>query len=120
MTTQLEQAWELAKQRFADVGVNVDDALRHLARRTSLGLGQPQRHVALKVPELRLRGRTEFGVDPGDGFEAFVQQRGQGQHEEYPPTHAPVLPTVGQPMTRGAETRAVVVPADAGIWHLNR
>lgn len=28
MTTQLEQAWELAKQRFAAVGIDVEEALR--------------------------------------------------------------------------------------------
>ncbi|EHY3377424.1 L-rhamnose isomerase [Escherichia coli] len=27
MTTQLEQAWELAKQRFAAVGIDVEEAL---------------------------------------------------------------------------------------------
>ncbi|MWL74299.1 L-rhamnose isomerase, partial [Escherichia coli] len=32
MTTQLEQAWELAKQRFAAVGVDVEEALRQLDR----------------------------------------------------------------------------------------
>ena len=32
MTTQLEQAWELAKQRFATVGVDVEEALRQLDR----------------------------------------------------------------------------------------
>lgn len=32
MTTQLEQAWDLAKQRFAAVGVDVDAALRQLDR----------------------------------------------------------------------------------------
>lgn len=32
MTTQLEQAWELAKQRFAAVGVDVETALRQLDR----------------------------------------------------------------------------------------
>lgn len=30
MTTQLEQAWELAKQRFAAVGIDVEEALRNL------------------------------------------------------------------------------------------
>lgn len=30
MTTQLEQAWELAKQRFAAVGIDVEEALRQL------------------------------------------------------------------------------------------
>ena len=32
MTTQLEQAWELAKQRFAAVGIDVEEALRQLDR----------------------------------------------------------------------------------------
>ncbi len=32
MTTQLEQAWDLAKQRFAAVGVDVEEALRQLDR----------------------------------------------------------------------------------------
>ena len=32
MTTQLEQAWDLAKQRYAAVGVDVDEALRQLDR----------------------------------------------------------------------------------------
>ena len=32
MTTQLEQAWNLAKQRFAAVGVDVEAALRQLDR----------------------------------------------------------------------------------------
>jgi L-rhamnose isomerase len=32
MTTQLEQAWELAKQRFAAVGVDVEEALSQLDR----------------------------------------------------------------------------------------
>ena len=30
MTTQLEQAWEIAKQRYAAVGVDVEEALRQL------------------------------------------------------------------------------------------
>ncbi|MCL7318361.1 L-rhamnose isomerase, partial [Escherichia coli] len=30
MTSQLEQAWELAKQRFAGVGLDVQEALRQL------------------------------------------------------------------------------------------
>ncbi|WP_459594012.1 L-rhamnose isomerase, partial [Enterobacter hormaechei] len=30
MTTQLAQAWDLAKQRFAAVGVDVEEALRQL------------------------------------------------------------------------------------------
>ncbi len=30
MTTQLEQAWEIAKQRYASVGVDVEEALRQL------------------------------------------------------------------------------------------
>lgn len=32
MTTQLEQAWEIAKQRYAAVGVDVEEALRQLDR----------------------------------------------------------------------------------------
>ena len=32
MTTQLEHAWELAKQRFAAVGIDVEEALRQLDR----------------------------------------------------------------------------------------
>lgn len=32
MTTPIEQAWELAKQRFAAVGVDVEEALRQLDR----------------------------------------------------------------------------------------
>lgn len=32
MTTSLEQAWELAKQRFAAVGVDVEAALQQLDR----------------------------------------------------------------------------------------
>ena len=32
MTTQLEQAWEIAKQRYASVGVDVEEALRQLDR----------------------------------------------------------------------------------------
>ncbi|MDP1244267.1 L-rhamnose isomerase, partial [Klebsiella pneumoniae] len=32
MTTQLAQAWEIAKQRYADVGVDVEEALRQLDR----------------------------------------------------------------------------------------
>ncbi len=32
MTTQLEQAWELAKLRFAAVGIDVEAALRQLDR----------------------------------------------------------------------------------------
>ncbi|WP_348250184.1 L-rhamnose isomerase, partial [Salmonella enterica] len=32
MTTQLEQAWELAQQRFAAVGIAVEVALPQLAR----------------------------------------------------------------------------------------
>lgn len=34
MTTQLKQAWELAKQRFAAVGIDVEEALRQLDRFT--------------------------------------------------------------------------------------
>ena len=74
-------------QWFAQVGhVHlVDDPLGDLARRASLGLGQPQSHVALEVPELGLGRRTQFGVDPGDGMEAFGQHDGQRQHRGYPP-----------------------------------
>ena len=32
MTTQLEQAWDIAKQRFAAVGIDVEEALRQLDR----------------------------------------------------------------------------------------
>ena len=32
MTTQLEQAWELAKQRFATVGIDVEEALHQRDR----------------------------------------------------------------------------------------
>ena len=32
MTTQLEQAWELAKQRYSAVGIDVEEALRQLDR----------------------------------------------------------------------------------------
>lgn len=32
MTTQLEQAWEIAKQRYAAAGVDVEEALRQLDR----------------------------------------------------------------------------------------
>ena len=32
MTTYINQAWELAKQRFAAVGVDADEALRQLDR----------------------------------------------------------------------------------------
>ncbi len=36
MTTQLEQAWEIAKQRYAAVGVDVEEALRQLDRSARL------------------------------------------------------------------------------------
>ena len=32
MTTQLEQAWEIAKQRYAAIGVDAEEALRQLDR----------------------------------------------------------------------------------------
>lgn len=41
MTTQLEQAWELAKQRFAAVGIDVEEALRLSGlRKTRITFGQ--------------------------------------------------------------------------------
>ena len=54
MTTQLEQAWELAKQRFAAVGIDVEEALRQLDRLpVSMHCWQAMMFPVLKTRKVR-------------------------------------------------------------------
>lgn len=54
MTTQLEQAWELAKQRFAAVGIDVEEALRQLDRLpVSITAGRAMMFPVLKTRKVR-------------------------------------------------------------------
>ena len=57
MTTQLEQAWEIAKQRYASVGVDVEEALRQLDRLpVSMHCWQGDDVVGFENPEGSLTG----------------------------------------------------------------
>lgn len=59
MTTQLEQAWELAKLRFAAVGIDVEEALRQLDRLpVSMHCWQGDDVAGFENPEVR--SRVEF------------------------------------------------------------
>lgn len=50
MTTQLEQAWELAKQRFAAVGIDVGRCASSIACRSPCTVGR-----AMMLPDSRTR-----------------------------------------------------------------
>ena len=69
MTTQLEQAWELAKQRFAaGVGIDVEEALRQLDRLpVSMHCWQGDDVSGFENPEGSLTGRSQMlsGNYPG-------------------------------------------------------
>ncbi|VEB51749.1 rhamnulokinase [Salmonella enterica subsp. enterica] len=79
MTTQLEQAWELAKQRFAAVGIDVEEALRQLDR--------------LPVSMHCWQGDDVAGIrEPGrfaDGRNSIDRQL-SGQKRVTPPNCAPI------------------------------
>ena len=54
MTTQLEQAWELAKQRFADVGVmSTRRCASSIVCRFPCTAGKAMMSQALKIPAPR-------------------------------------------------------------------
>ena len=67
MTTQLEQAWEIAKQRYASVGVDVEEALRQLDRLpVSMHCWQGDDVVGFENPEGSLTGGIQAtGNYPG-------------------------------------------------------
>ena len=67
MTTQLEQAWEIAKQRYASVGVDVEEALRQLDRLpVSIHCWQGDDVVGFENPEGSLTGGIQAtGNYPG-------------------------------------------------------
>ena len=62
MTTQLEQAWEIAKQRYAAVGVDVEEALRQLDR--------------LPVSMHCWQGDDVIGFDGSDSLSGGIQTTG--------------------------------------------
>lgn len=66
MTTQLEQAWNLAKQRFAAVGVDVEAALRQLDRLPASMHCWQGDDVAIENPGGSLTGVfRQYGNYPG-------------------------------------------------------
>lgn len=63
MTLQLEQAWEIAKQRYASVGVDVEEALRQLDRLpVSMHCWQGDDVVGFENPEGSLTGGIQATV----------------------------------------------------------
>jgi L-rhamnose isomerase len=77
MTTQLEQAWEIAKQRYAAVGVDVEEALRQLDRLpVSMHCWQGDDVAGFENPEGSLTGGIQAtGNYPGKARNARTARR---------------------------------------------
>ena len=87
MTTQLEQAWDLAKQRFAAVGVDVDAALRQLDRLpVSMHCWQGDDVAGFETPGGSLTGGIQAtGNYPGQSAQRHRTACGSGTGAEPDP-----------------------------------
>ncbi len=73
MTTQLDQAWELAKQRYSAVGIDVEEALRQLDRLpVSMHCWQGDDVAGFENPEGSLTGGIQAtGNYPGKSAQRY-------------------------------------------------
>ena len=118
MTTQLDQAWELAKQRYAAVGIDVEEALRQLDRLpVSMHCWQGDDVAGFENPEGNLTGGIQAtGNYPGKARNATelrlrteVQtsleqwQTANGEVKAFNQTILPAAQSAVESATRGFE-----------------